>query len=566
MDTRQEAVAVPTAAKRKARRIPLVWLVPLITALIGAWLAWDTFSKRGPTITITFESADGLQAGQSQLKFKDVVMGTVKSIAVTPDFARVIVTVETTHEAEPLLSDKTVFWVVKPQLFAGRISGLDTLLSGSYIGMLPSTEKGTFQRHFVGSPNPPVLPMSAPGTVFKLETGRVGSISLGSPIFYRDIDVGTVLGWDLGHMARNVTIHAFVRAPFDKYVHEDSLFWNASGLSVKFGAGGVQLQVESVKALLLGGIAFDTRPDTAAPVAAADHSFRLFADHEAAKMAGFGRRLLLLSYFEGSVSGLDVGADVTLHGLKIGEVTDVGLFYDQKADRIVVPVRYEVQGERIAGVVGAEKTKNLPLGTVAAEMVKRGFRATLQSPSLISGGKIVAIEMVPDAPPAELGREGDVFVVPSAQAGGFDTISRSAAELLSKINRIDFQAIGKSLADAVKGVDEVINGPQLKNTLASLEATMADMKDVARKLDADASPALARLPAMANKLDETLAQANRLLMSVNTAYGNESRFSREMDRLLPQLNEMARSFRALADLLARHPEALIKGRANTGKE
>jgi paraquat-inducible protein B len=566
MDTHKEAVAAPTATRRQARRIPIVWIVPLITALIGGWLAWDTFSKRGPTITIAFESAEGLQAGQSQLKFKDVVMGTVKSIAVAPDFSKVIVTVETTREAERLLSDKTIFWVVKPQLFAGRISGLDTLLSGSYIGMLPSTAKGKFQRDFIGSPNPPVLPVMAPGTVFKLQTRRVGSISLGSPIFYRDIEVGTVLGWDLGHMARDVTIHAFVRAPFDTYVHEDSLFWNASGLSVKLGANGIQLQMESAKALLLGGIAFESKPGTAAPVAATNYSFPLYANHDAAKTAGFGRRLHLLSYFEHSVSGLEVGADVTLHGLKIGEVTDVGLVYDPKIDRILVPVHYQVEGERIAGVAASERARNAPLGSVAAEMVKRGFRATLQSSNLITGQKVVAIEYVPDAPPAEVGREGDDFVIPSTETGGFDAITRSATELLSKINRIDFQGIGKSLAATLKGVDDTINGPQMKKTLASLEATITDLQDVARKLDAGASPALARLPDMANKLDETLGHANRLVASMNSAYGGDSRFSREIDRLLPQLNEMTRSFRALADLLARHPEALIKGRTNTGKE
>jgi len=565
METHREA-EVPTAGKRHARRIPLVWIVPLVTALIGAWLAWDTFSKRGPTITIAFESAGGLQAGQSQLKFKDVTMGTVKSLAVSPDFSQVIVTVETTREAEPLLSDKTVFWVVQPQLFAGRLTGLDTLLSGSYIGMLPSTEKGKSERHFVGSPNPPVLPVSTPGTVFKLETRRVGSISLGSPIFYRDIDVGTVLGWDLGHMARDVTIHAFVRAPFDKYVHEDSLFWNASGLSVKLGASGVQVQMESFKALLLGGIAFESKAGTTAPVAAANHSFPLYANRDAANTAGFGRRLHLLSYFEHSVSGLEVGADVTLHGLKIGEVTDVGLVYDPKTDRILVPVHYLVEGDRIAGVAASEKARNAPLGSVAAEMVKRGFRATLQSSNLITGQKNVAIEYVPDAPPAELGREGDVFVVPSTETGGFDAITQSATELLSKINRIDFQAIGKSLAGTLKGVDDTVNGPEVKKTLASLQATMADLQVFTRRLDTDASPALARLPDMARKLDDTLAQANRLVASMNSAYGNDSRFSREMDRLLPQLNEMTRSFRALADLLSRHPEALIKGRTNTGKE
>jgi paraquat-inducible protein B len=548
------------AAARKRRRIPLVWAVPLVAGLIAAWLAWDTYSKRGPTITITFDSGDGLQAGQSQLKFKDVTMGTVKSIAVTPDFNKVVVTVETTREAESLLSDKTIFWVVKPQLFAGNVSGLDTILSGSYIGMVPA--KGKPAHDFVGNQYPPILTTAIPGTTFVLETRKLGAISLGSPIFYRGLDVGTVLGWDLGDMARHVAIRAFVRAPFDKYVHEDSLFWNASGVSFKLGANGVQIQMESVKALLLGGISFDTRPATKVPVAAASHHFPLYANQDAAESAGYGRLLNMMSMFSGSVAGLSPGADVTLHGLKIGEVTDVGLVFDRKIDRIVAPVHYRIEGERIAGVAGVQ---GVPAGTVAAEMVRRGFRATLQAPSLITGQKVVAIEMMPDAPAGELTREGDVFVVPSAESGGFDSLTRSANELLSKINRIDFAAIGSGLVGITRGLDDTINGPQIKKSLANLEATMADVRDIARKLDAGATPALARLPQISADLQDTLAKASLLAGSVGSAYGSDSKFSRELDRLMPQLNETARAFRALADLLSRHPEALLKGRSD-GKE
>jgi paraquat-inducible protein B len=554
---------LPTAISLRRRRIPLIWLVPVITVLIGAWLAWDTWSKQGPTITISFESGSGLQPGQSQLKYKDIPMGTVKSLEVSPDFSKVIVIVDTTHEATRFLTDKTVFWVVKPQLFAGRLSGLDTLLSGSYIGMLPSPEAGKPERHFTGSENPPILTAHVPGTTFKLEARKVGSLSLGSPIFYRDLEVGAVLGWDLGHMARSVTIHAFVRAPFDTYVHDDSLFWNASGISLKLGADGVKVEMESFRALLLGGVAFDTRPSTKAKVSETGQSFPLYANNEAATAAGFGRRLHLLSYFEGSVAGLTPGADVTLHGLKIGEVTDVDLVYDAKSDRIVAPVHYQIEGERIAGI--AAKGDVAP-STHAAEMVKRGFRATLVAPSLISSGKIVALEFLPDAPPAELGREGDAFVVPSAPGSGFESLTRAVGEVMAKVNRIDFGAIGASLASLSKGLDEKINGPQVKNTLASLEATMRDLQSFMHTLDVDSGPALARLPAVADQLEGSLAKANKLAGSLNNAYGDESRFSRELDRLLPQLNEMTRSFRALADLLARHPEALIKGRPSTGKE
>lgn len=554
---------LPTAGVHRRRRIPLIWIVPLLTGLIALRLAWDTFSKKGPTITIAFDSAAGLTAGQSQLKYKNVVMGTVKAINVSPDLTKVIVTIETTHEAEPLLTDKTIFWVVKPELFAGNITGLETLLSGSYIGMRPAAEGGKAKRNFIGEQDPPVLQAWTKGTVYKLDSKRLGSISLGSPIFFRDIEVGTVLGWDIGDLASKVTIHAFVRAPYDQYVHADSSFWNASGISVRLAADGVQLRMESLRALLLGGIAFETPLDTRQPVAVANQEFPLYRTYEDAQAAGFGRQIRLLSYFPGSVSGLEPGAHVTLHGLRIGEVTDVDLVFDARTDRVVVPVRYRIEAGRVSNIAAAEQTDPEKL---AEEMIRRGLRATLQSTSLITGQKVVALERVDDAPPARLEKEGNVYVVPTSEVGGFDAITRSAAELLSRLNRIDYDKIGRSLESAVSGLDTTINGEQMKRTLAALEAAMVDVKDIAHKLDADAGPALKRLPAIAQQLQEAIAKANRLFGSINAGYGDESRFRRDLDRLLPQLTDAARSIRALSDLLSRHPEALIKGRTNTGKE
>jgi paraquat-inducible protein B len=553
----------PVASVRRRRRIPLIWIVPLLTALIAVWLAWDTFSKKGPTITISFETAAGLTAGQSQLKYKNVVMGTVKTIAVAPDLTKVIVTVETVREAEPLLTDKTIFWVVKPELFAGNITGLETLLSGSFIGMRPSDKPGVAKRDFVGDQDPPVLQAWTKGTTFKLDSKRLGSISLGSPIFFRDIEVGTVLGWDIGDLASKVTIHAFVRAPYDKYVRADTSFWNASGISVKLGTDGVQLRMESLRALLLGGIAFETPLDTKESVAIANQEFTLFRNFEEAQAAGFGRQIRLLSYFQGSVAGLEPGAHVTLHGLRVGEVTDVDLFFDPKLDRVVVPVHYRVEAGRVSNIAAAEKTDPEKL---AEAMIKAGLRATLQSTSIITGQKEIALERVPDAPPADLQKEGIFFVIPSSQVGGFDAITRSAAELLTKLNRIEYDKIGRSIENAAAGLDTTINGPQLKRTLAALEAAMVDVQDIARKLDAEGTPALKRLPAIAQQLQDALTSANRLFGSFNTGYGDDSRFRRDLDRLLPQLTDAARSIRALSDLLSRHPEALIKGRTNTGKE
>src|ERR1700761_5213208 len=191
----------PHSRVRRSRRISIIWLVPIVAVLIGAWLAYDTWSKQGPTIKVTFESGEGLQPGQSQLKYKDIVFGTVKSLTLAPDKTHVIVTIATTHEAEPLLTEGTLFWVVKPRLFAGNISGIETLLSGSYIGMLPAAKAGKSERDFVGREDPPVLSAHVAGRTFFLKSKRIGAVSVGSPIFFRDLAVGEVLGWDIADMA-----------------------------------------------------------------------------------------------------------------------------------------------------------------------------------------------------------------------------------------------------------------------------------------------------------------------------------------------------------------------------
>ena len=315
-DVLEQRAAVPRATTRRSRHISVIWIIPLLAVAIGAWLAWDTWSKEGPTIRISFDSGEGLQAGQSQLKFKDIVFGTVKSLELAPDHTHVVVTVATTHQAKPLLTEKTIFWVVKPRLFAGNVSGLETLLSGSYIGMLPGEAGGKAQHEFVGQEDPPILQANVPGHTFILKAKKLGSISLGSPVFFRDLNVGEVLGWDIADMAEYVTIRAFVRAPYDSYVHDETRFWNASGVSVKLAGAGVEVQMESLKALLLGGIAFETpKAEIHAAVTAENHVFPLFADRDAANNASYTRKIPVISYFPGSVKGLAPGSEVTMHGL-----------------------------------------------------------------------------------------------------------------------------------------------------------------------------------------------------------------------------------------------------------
>src|SRR6266436_2002376 len=553
MSDLSEPPAIPHATARRSRRISVIWVIPLVAVAIGGWLAWDTLSKEGPTIRISFDSGEGLQAGQSQLKFKDIVFGTVKSLELAPDNTHVVVTIATTRQAEPLLTDQTIFWVVKPRLFDGNVSGLETLLSGSYIGMLPGQTAGKVQHNFVGHEDPPILQANVPGHTFVLKAKRLGSISLGSPVFYRDLNVGEVLGWDIADMAEYVTIRAFVRAPYDGYVRDQSRLWNASGLSVKLGGTGVEVQMESLKALLLGGIAFETpKAEIQAAAAPENHVFPLFADRDAANNASYTREISVVSYFPGSVRGLAAGSEVTMHGLKVGEVTDVRLAYDPAKDMIVAPVRYEIEPERIIGV-GQRIYKNDQESVEA--VLSKGLRASLASASLITGQQVVALDFVSDAPPAAVTMEGEDFVLPTTEGGGFAGLASSATDLLDKVNKMPFEQIGANLNGILRSVNDATQGPQLKKAVSDLGAMLASAQGMIQRLDTK------QLPEISAGLKKTVASANKLVLSLDTGSGDNTKFNRDLDRLMVQANDAVRSIRALSDLLARHPEALLKGRS-----
>jgi paraquat-inducible protein B len=548
----EQRVTVPRATTRRSRRISVIWVIPLVAVAIGAWLAWDTWSKQGPTIRISFDSGEGLQAGQSQLKYRDIVFGTVKSLELAPDRTHVVVTVATTHQAEPLLTDKTIFWVVKPRIFAGNVSGLETLLSGSYIGMMPGQTGGKEQRKFVGQEDPPILQTNVPGHTFMLKAKKLGSISVGSPVFFRDLNVGEVLGWDIADMAEYVTIRAFVRGPYDSYVHDETRFWNASGVSVKLGGTGIDVQLESLKALLLGGIAFETpAAEIHTAVTAENHVFPLFTDRDAANNASYTRKIPVISYFPGSVKGLAPGSEVTMHGLQVGYVTEVRLEYDRAKDIIVAPVRYEIEPERIVGV--GQRVFKTDRESVEA-VLSKGLRASLQSASLITGQQVVALDFVLDAPPATVTMEEGDFVLPTTEGGGFAGLASSANDLLGKVNAIPFDQIGKSLNGILKSVNDMTQGPQMKKALTDLSAMIASAQGMIQRLDTK------QLPELTAGLEKTLTSANKLVLSLDSGYGDNTKFNRDLDRLMAQTTDAVRSIRALTDLLARHPEALIKGR------
>jgi paraquat-inducible protein B len=520
-------------ARVHQRRFSFVWLIPIVAAVIATFLAYRTLSQRGPLITIDFSTGDGLTAGLTQLKHKAVPLGTVESIRLSENGSRVVAQVRTQREAERELTDHARFWVVRPRLSLSSISGLDTLVSGTYIELDPGTPGGEAKRDFVGLDEPPGIRSDEPGRTFRLAATRIGSLGPQSPVFYRDVQVGEVLGFDPPGLDGNVIIHVFVRSPYDQNVRTDSRFWSASGLNVRIGGEGLHVELASLMAVLSGGVTFDTPPFARAePPAASETEFALYPDSEAAASATSKQRINILVYFEGSVRGLRVGSPVELDGIRIGSVTDVRLEYEPDTESYRVPVHLEVEPERVIHGGGRSPQQVLEL---AHDLAARGMRAQLQLSSLLTGQLVVAFEVFPNAVPADIRVEGGEIVFP-AQPGGPDSLTKSLDEIAAKLNRLPLDQIGQTLDQTLASVHGIVSSPDLKETVQ-------------------------RFPQLSAELAQTIRRLNRMLVSVDSGYGQDSNIRRDLERLVSQANETARSVRELSDFLDRHPEALLRGRS-----
>lgn len=546
-------------AQATRRRPSPVWLIPIGAALVALYLIVSTLVDRGPLITISFKTASGIVPQQTFLQHKAVTLGTVEDVTLSPDLSRAVVSVRMNREGTRVLNDHARFWVVRPRLATGSISGLETLVSGSYIEVDPG-QMGTAAttRDFVGLEEPPSTRSDEPGRSFTLRASRLGSLGPGAPVFYRDVNVGEVLSYDLGEGTGPVTLSIFVRDPYARFVRPRTHFWNASGVSVNIGAQGLHVELASLQALLSGGIAFETDTRQAAQAPSEEGSvFPLYDSKDAADAAGYQRLVPCVAYFQSSVGGLAAGSPVEIFGIKVGTVSDVRLLLDPKSGQSRARVAFTLQPERVfdRDTLGSPEQTEATIGA----MVHTGLRAVLESSNFLTGQQAVSLHYVANAADAPIAHEGNALVLPS-QAGGLDNIAVSLSDVATRMAAIPFDQIGRDLA----GVLRKVNGPETETALRALAATLSDVSALTHQAAQEAGPALKRLPAIAANLETASARAAAALS--DSGYGAGSDTQRSLERLLDQTNQAARSLRLLADYLERHPEALVRGRAGKGGE
>ncbi len=536
------------AAKVRRSRMSLIWLIPLVAAVIAAWLGWRTVSQQGSLVTLTFRSADGLTAGQTRVRHKAVELGQVETIRLSDDMSQVIVTMRMRREADPYLTDNARFWVVRPRISSGSLAGIETLVSGSYIEMDPGNRDGQRRLEFTGLEQPPGVRTGEPGRTFTVAAQRLGSLGPGAPVFYRDITVGEVLGYDIGDGTGPVLVQLFIRAPYDGFVRHGTHFWNASGLSVQLGSEGLHVEVASLQALLSGGVTFDSPSRSRADAAEAEPGteFPLFNNFAEAQASGYSTKLAFVTYFESSARGLARGAPVEFFGIQVGTVSSVNLELNPATGDARVRVRFEVQPERIMSEDAAKADDAMD---ATRRLVQHGMRAQLQTASYLTGQRVVALDFVSNPRPADIAMEGDDIVLPSA-GGGLDNILVAAGDIAGKLDRLPLDQIGQNLNGALR----------------SASGAMASVQELVKKADAGLTPTLRRLPEITTALQDAVAKAGRTVGSIETSYGSNSQFQRELERAMTQVGDTARSIRLLADFLDRHPEALVRGRTGLAAE
>jgi paraquat-inducible protein B len=549
----------PEAAVRRRRGISIVWLIPIVAALIGGFLAYRAYTEKGPTITLSFATADGLEAGKTKLRYLDVEVGTVQTVAIAPDLKHIVVTAGMVPGAESYLREQTAFWIVRPRIGVGGVSGLGTLLSGAYIGLAPG--EGAPQRSFTGLEQPPPIDANVAGRRYTLTAASLGSLSRGAPIFYRGLDIGQILDHQLAPDARSLQISIFVRAPYDDLVRTTSRFWNASGVNVATTTSGIDVQVASLQSLIIGGIEFDNPLDNSADqVADAGATFPLFPNRSALARAQFTQKIPFLVYFDGSVRGLDPGAPVEFRGVTVGEVSSVSLDYDRATNKIRIPVRVDIEPQRLVpgGFTAAEIATTEHRGM--AELVRRGLRAQLQTGNLLTGELFVDLTFAAGAPPAELDTSGLVPVLPSVPAT-IEALQASVSAILNKVAALPVEQLVGSLAKTAAGLEAIVNAPDIQEAAKSLGGTLAQMQRLVGRIDAGADPLLGGVTAAAVSADAALRQAQATIASVQRTVGAGSALTGDAENVMQELTRAARSIRVFADYLDRHPEALLRGKA-----
>ena len=523
--------------RKKRWNLSLVWLVPAVAIGVAASLLIRTVFLTGPRIEIEFASADGVEAGKTVVRYKEVVIGKVSNVALRGDRKRVIVGVQLERAAGGFAVEDTRFWVVRPRIGTSGVSGLGTLLSGAYIAA-DAGESNASRSDFTGLEIPPLVLRGEPGSIFIVRADDLGSLDVGSPVFHKRAQVGRVVGYTLSPETDQLSINVFIQDPYQKLVTRESRFWNASGIDLTLNASGLTVNTQTLASVLAGGMAFDSMPNSIdRRPAPPNEVFTLYDDRRAALAPPDGPPVPVRMVFDSSVRGLAENAAIDLLGIEIGRVKSIGLQYDKQRKRFPIDVRAEIYPLRLGAVRTALLRDSAGSGgqpasdaVVLQRLAASGLRAQLRTGNLLTGQLYVALDFI-DKParPATMTEDGylDFPTVP----GTLSEIQPQIASIVEKVSKIPFDQIGQDL----------------HSTLAKASATIDALSPQAQQALTEVRRTLLKAQSSLESLDKNVTDPSAPVQ-------------RNLEETLVELQRASRSLRVLSDYLQQHPESLLRGK------
>ncbi len=536
---------------------PLIWLIPLIALVITCWFGYKSIYDKGPEVTIIFDSGEGIEANKTKIRYKEVDIGLVKKVKLSDDLTKVVVRVQFVKGAEKYLKEKTRFWIVKARVGAGEVSGLDTLLSGVYIGIDP-VQEGDRAKRFNGLSKAPVVRSDTQGRHYVLRAQTLGSLDLGASVFFRKIKVGHVVGYELSNDNQHVDIQIFVRAPFHNLIANNTRFWDISGLEMSLDANGFQLSTESATTMFMGGIAFDTPMSLEKDTQAEEYAvFEFYENHKAAKVKRYAKKRYYVLYFNDSVRGLSPGAPVTFRGLELGRVIDVRIEFDPNKLNVRIPVLIEVEPERFNIVsFDTQQAQETLVGMqdVIDALVQKGLRAQLATGNLLTGQLVIDFDFHKDVTLAQIEMSGQYPVLPTV-ANQFGTMTAGINKAIDKINSLPLDEISQDIRSLMASLNQVASDPEIARVGSTINELLSTIDTLTNNMNQETIPAL----------NTALLNATGTLNSVQAMMGPDAPMETELRRLMVEVAEAARAVKSAADYIERHPESILHGKGSENK-
>ncbi len=551
-----------------------IWLLPLVAALIGAWLVYQDYSQSGPLILVRFENASGIEVKKTRVKYRDVNVGMVEEVRFSQDLGQVVVSIRLDKAFDDRVTDATRFWVVRPRIEGLRISGLETLISGAHITM-DLGQGGEKKWEFTGLEEPRSILSDTPGSFYRLISPKLGSLTIGAPVYYRGVVVGEVVKYHLEHESDQLSIEFFVRAPHDDQVWENTLFWNVSGVNINLSTKGLKLGIQSLAALVSGGVAFGVAKGVQErPKAPEGTEFKLYSSLDASREAPITIVQKYTLYFDDKVRGLSVGAPVEYRGLRVGTVTDIVVDGPEGLGPLWTPVTIAIEPERLplrekdrdrVGKLSNEAMRGR-VRELMENAVELGLRARLETGNLLTGQLLVALDYADEPDPAEVIYEGKYPQLPTLPST-FRGMIQSLSRIFTKLDRLPLEEIGRNLNQMMAGANSLVNDEHLKDSLVHMDEALKRLNQVLALLSKRSGPMMLSVEEASRDVrgliaatEKAVVRAESTLKTINDSVSENGPMGREIMGTLRELSAAARSIRVMADYLERHPEALIKGK------